>query len=108
MFHACLVSTLLCFVYTLRYFYTFSGTNLLTRCRSASCLFLLFLVSEKLVRKYSRNCRGQKPKSIFYRREHRVRRAAEGWPLGVHTLGSRGSTLGCVALWCGPPGRPPT
>src|SRR3954470_17747878 len=39
MFHACLVSSLLCFVYTLRYFYTFSGTNLLTRCRSASCLF---------------------------------------------------------------------
>src|SRR4051812_15891591 len=38
MFHSCLVSTLLCFVYTLRYFYTFSGTNLLTRCRSASCM----------------------------------------------------------------------
>src|SRR4051812_16291192 len=39
MFLACLVSTLLCFVYTLRYFYTFSGTNQLTRCHSASCLF---------------------------------------------------------------------
>src|SRR4051812_21534109 len=39
MFHACLVSTLLCFVYTLRYFYMFSGTNLLARCHSASCLF---------------------------------------------------------------------
>src|SRR4051812_28040622 len=39
MFHACLVSTLLFFVYTLRCFYMFSGTNLLTRCHSASCLF---------------------------------------------------------------------
>src|SRR3954463_13634210 len=39
MFHACLISTLLCFVYTLRYFYIFSGTNLLKRCRSASCIF---------------------------------------------------------------------
>src|SRR5215216_3119950 len=39
MFHAYLVSTFLCFVHTLRYFYTFSGTNLLTRCHSASCLF---------------------------------------------------------------------
>src|SRR4051812_45964408 len=39
MFHACLVSTLLCFVYTLRCFYIFSGTNLLTSCHSASCLF---------------------------------------------------------------------
>src|SRR4051794_31327458 len=39
MFHACLLSTILCFVYTLRHFYTFSGTNLLTRCHSVSCLF---------------------------------------------------------------------
>src|SRR3954466_14281392 len=39
MLHVCLVSTLLCFFYTLRYFYTFSATNLLTRCRSASCMF---------------------------------------------------------------------
>ena len=29
-------------------FYTFSGTNLLTRCHSASSCFLLFLVSEKV------------------------------------------------------------
>ena len=39
MFHACFISTFLCFVHTLEYFYTFSGTNLLTRCHSASCLF---------------------------------------------------------------------
>src|SRR4051812_47616554 len=39
MLHACFVSTLLCFVYTLNYFYTFYGTNLLTRCRGASCMF---------------------------------------------------------------------
>src|SRR3954462_2140062 len=35
--------------------YAFSGTNLLTSCRSASSCFLLFLVSEKLHMKYSRN-----------------------------------------------------
>ena len=39
MLHACFISTFLCFVYTLRYFYTFSRTNLLRRCHSASCLF---------------------------------------------------------------------
>src|SRR5215216_2268310 len=39
MFHAYFISTFLCFVHTLEYFYTFSGTNLLTRCHSASCLF---------------------------------------------------------------------
>ena len=39
MIHACFVLTILCLVYTLRHFYTFSGTNLLTRCCSDSCLF---------------------------------------------------------------------
>src|SRR3954467_4697886 len=47
MFHACLVSTLICFVYTLRCFYMFSGTNLLTRCHSASCLFSSVFGSRK-------------------------------------------------------------
>src|SRR3954468_650668 len=47
MFHACLVSTLLCFIFTLRYFYMFSGTNLLTRCQSASCLFSSVFGSRK-------------------------------------------------------------
>ena len=37
-------------LFTLRCtFYTFSGTNLLTRCRSASSCFLLFLYSRKVV-----------------------------------------------------------
>ena len=39
MFHACFISTFLCFVDTLEYFYTFFGTNLLTRCHSAIFLF---------------------------------------------------------------------
>src|SRR3954466_8443722 len=55
-------------------FYAFSGTNLLTRCRSASSCFLLFLVSEKLYKKYSRNGTGQKPKFLICRREDRVQR----------------------------------
>src|SRR3954470_20342236 len=42
MFHACLVATFLFFVYTLRYFYTFSGTDLLTRCHSELPLFCCF------------------------------------------------------------------
>src|SRR3954466_1002453 len=39
MLHACFVPTILRFVYTMRHFYTFSGTNLLTSCHSVSCLF---------------------------------------------------------------------
>jgi hypothetical protein len=38
----------LCFVYTLWHFYAFSGTNLLTRCHSASSCFLLFLCFKKV------------------------------------------------------------
>jgi hypothetical protein len=38
----------LCFVYTSWRFYAFSGTNLLTRCHSASSCFLLFLCFRKV------------------------------------------------------------
>src|SRR6188472_3180922 len=47
MFHACFIPTATCFVYTSCHFYAFSGTNLLTRCHSASSCFLLFLYSRK-------------------------------------------------------------
>src|SRR4051812_14465507 len=58
MFHDCLVSTFLCFVYTLRCFYMFSGTNLLTRCHSASFLFSYVFGSRKAENNYSRNWTG--------------------------------------------------
>ena len=47
MFHACFIPIATCFASTLCHFYTFSGTNLLTRCRNASSCFLLFLYSRK-------------------------------------------------------------
>src|SRR6185369_1157033 len=47
MFHACFIPIATCFASTLCHFYTFSGTNLLTRCRSASSCFLLFFYSRK-------------------------------------------------------------
>jgi hypothetical protein len=49
MLHACFTPIDLCFVYTLWHFYAFSGTNLLTRCHSASSCFLLFLYFRKVV-----------------------------------------------------------
>src|SRR5215203_3893810 len=55
MFHATLLMIPTCFIHIICHIYAFSGTNLLTRCRRASSCFLLFLVSEILVRKYSRN-----------------------------------------------------
>src|SRR3954471_16173443 len=99
MLHACFIPTILCFVYTLRHFYTFSGTNLLTRCHSASSCFLLFLVSEKLVKKYSRNWTEQKPKSIFCPTRHRVRRRDEVEQRGGHTIWWRGQGARHQVVW---------
>jgi hypothetical protein len=43
MLHACFYTIFLVFPYTSWHYYAFSGTNLLTRCHSASSLLLLFL-----------------------------------------------------------------
>jgi hypothetical protein len=48
MLHACFTPIALCFVYTSWHFYAFSGTNLLTRCHSASSYFLQFLCFRKV------------------------------------------------------------
>jgi hypothetical protein len=48
MLHACFTPIDLCFDYTSWCFYAFSGTNLLTRCHSASSCFLLFLFFRKV------------------------------------------------------------
>ena len=83
MFHASFMTILTCFIYTLYHFYAFSGTNLLTRCRSASSCFVLFLVSEILHRKYSRNWTKQKPRVLFFhgasRRPKEIRSGATRW-----------------------------
>ena len=72
-----------CFIHTLYRFDAFSGTNLLTRCRSASSCFLLFLVSEILVTKYSRNWTKSTPRVLFCheasRRPKRRRSGATRW-----------------------------
>src|SRR5215213_9667812 len=79
-----------CFVHTLYRFDAFSGTNLLTRCRSACSCFLLFLVSEILVRKYSRNRTKSTPSTLFSpeasRTPERDQRGAAGAP---HTKAAR-------------------
>jgi hypothetical protein len=48
MLHACFTPISLCFVYTSWQFYAFSGTNLVTRCHSASSCFLQFLCFRKV------------------------------------------------------------
>jgi hypothetical protein len=60
--HACFKPIALCFVYTLWHFYAFSGTNLLTRCRSASSCFLLFFYSSFLPKEIFSELDETKPK----------------------------------------------
>jgi hypothetical protein len=47
MLHACLYTICFVFCYTSWHFYAFSGTNLLTRCHSASSLFSAVFVFQK-------------------------------------------------------------
>src|SRR3954463_12602338 len=102
MFDACLVSTLLCFFYTLRRFYIFSGTNLLTSWHSASCLFSSVFCSRKAENQYSWNWTGQKPKSIFYSGEHGARVRDVGEAPGGHTPWWCGPRLGVQPPWWPP------
>jgi hypothetical protein len=47
MLHPCFYTICLVFRYSLWHFYAFSGTNLLTRCHSASSLFFAIFVFQK-------------------------------------------------------------
>ena len=49
MFHAYYIVITTCLSYTLYHFYAFSGTNLLTRCHSASSCFLLSFYFRKSI-----------------------------------------------------------
>jgi hypothetical protein len=72
MLHACSYTICLVLCYTSWHFYAFSGTNLLTRCHSASSLcFCCFCVSEKLHRKYSRNWTKQKLNLLLFNKASR-------------------------------------
>src|SRR3954447_9674063 len=51
MLHACFVYDPICFMCLFIQYLAFSGTNLLTRCHSASSCFLLFLYFRKVVHK---------------------------------------------------------
>jgi hypothetical protein len=66
MLHACLYTICFVFCYTSWHFYAFSRNNLLTRCHSASFLFLLFLCFRKATQKIFSELDETKPKvSIF-------------------------------------------
>ena len=84
MFHAYIIPFTTCFIYTSYHFYAFSGTNLLTRCHSASSLFsAVFGFRKLLLEIFSElhETKGQVP--IFPTRTRspkEKRRGARRWP----------------------------
>jgi hypothetical protein len=94
MLHACLYTILFVFCYTSWHFYAFSGTNLLTRCHSASSLFSVVFVFQK---SYTGNIlgigRNKSQTFYFFLKHNEVRRWDEGGPGARLTLGWRGLHL---------------
>jgi hypothetical protein len=84
MLHACLYTICFIFCYTSWHFYAFSRTNLLTRCHSASSLFLLFLYFRKATQEIFSELNKTKAKVPIFpeasRSPKQRRRGARGQP----------------------------
>jgi hypothetical protein len=92
MLHACLYTICFVFCYTLWRFYAFSGTNLLTRCHSASSLFSAIFIFQK---SYTENIleirRNKSRTSYFYRSFTKTEDETEGARSQAHHQGARPS-----------------
>jgi hypothetical protein len=101
MLHAYLCTICFVFCYTSWRFYAFSGTNLLTRCHSASSLFFAIFVFKK---SYTRNIlriRRNKSQSSYFSRHETVQSRDGGEPRGDRTIGWHGLPLARATRWCG-------
>jgi hypothetical protein len=98
---ACLCTIFFVFCYTSWHFYAFYGTNLLTRCHSASSLFSAVFVFQK---SYTGNIlrieRNKSQSSYFFRHETESKAETKG-SQGPATMGWRGLAPGCATRWWG-------
>jgi hypothetical protein len=99
MLHACFYTICLVFRYTSWCFYAISGTNLLTRCHSASSLFSAVFVFQK---SYTGNIlgigRNKFQKSYFSRKLPEDQKRAGGGPEATLTRRGRGPAPGRTHL----------
>jgi hypothetical protein len=97
------------FLHHLLSVYTFSGTNLLTRCHSVSSLFSDVFVFQK---SYTGNILGigrNKSRTSYYLPKLlEVQREDGGGPRADHTIGQHGQPLGHAPYGWGHPGPPLT
>jgi hypothetical protein len=96
MLHACLYTICFVFCYTSWRFYAFFGTNLLTRCHSASSLFSAVFVYQK---SYTVNIlgigRNKSRTSYFYQSFVKTEDETEGGQEPAHHQGARPSPWPC-------------
>jgi hypothetical protein len=107
MLHACFYTICLVLCYTSWRFYAFFGTNLLTRCHSASSLFSAIFVFQK---SYTGNIlrigRNKSRTSYFYRSFAKTEDEMEGGQRLATPQGARPSPWSCPPM-VRPPGPPP-
>jgi hypothetical protein len=103
MLRAYLYTIFFVFCYTSWRFYEFFGTNLLTRCDSASSLFSAILVLEKLHKKYSQNWTKEKPNLLFLPKLREAEDEMEGARGPASPPGARPSPWPCPPV-VRPPG----
>src|SRR3954463_16655553 len=107
MLHGCFVVVPTSFMCTFIHFLAFSGTNLLTRCRSASSCFLLFLCFRKVVHEIFSELHGTKTQNLIIlsrsRSQKGIRKGATLWPDHPQARPPRGAAAPGVCL--GLPGR---
>jgi hypothetical protein len=101
MLHACLYTICFVFCYTSWHFYAFFRTNILTRCHSASSLFLLFLCFKAAQEIFS-ELDETKAKIPIFPNRHGVQSRDGGVPGGGRTTPWRGPPPGRAGAWCGP------
>jgi hypothetical protein len=93
------------FCYTSWRFYAFSGTNLLTRCHSASSLFSAIFVFQKSytgnILRIGRNKSWTSRNILFLPKLREDRRWDGGGPGASHTMGWRGPAPGRATRWWG-------
>src|SRR3954465_5781875 len=105
MLHACLVSTFLCLSTLLGAFYMFSGTNLLTSCHSASCLFSAVFGFKKVSKEIFSELDGTKSKVNYFPWGTRSPAGSRRGGLGRPDPPRRGWALPHAWEGCGAPGR---
>jgi hypothetical protein len=97
----------LCFVYTSWHFYAFSGTNLLTRCHSASSYFLLFLCFRKVTQEIFSELDKTKGEVPNYLTQRQSLKESRTWTKGQPHLVVARSTPRPCHQGVRPPGPPP-